>query len=276
LSLTARLASAGKIEAIGSFQKATSIPSPKLVLNSKKAETGPQVAETESAAAASVSNSVTTTPKVTPSKSRLRSEEKQKTPHSSAKKSQMQHSPSNSKSTPNSRKPLPTQEEWSSPLGNGKRIDSGAGTIFNTDAEIDNFWDEDMSIEMITDAGDVDVDEEVRSLLLFSRFLSPIKNVPSRYLLRLKHFLLSTLVKFKTTSASLNAHKLRPLPNYTRFKLSSECCAKMGDQRVLILLLLLWLLSMKAFVSAVGRRKKGTGVVIEMIVMKKTPPTEEI
>jgi len=166
----------GKIATIGSFQKATtksfSITPPKFVLSTKKVEAGSHVVE-EYRAPPSISNSLTTTPKATPSKSRGQNEEKEKTPHSSAKKpkTQIQNSPSNSKTTPNSMKSRPAQDEWSSPQER-KSMGNGTSTMVNTDAETDTFWDEDMSIEMVTDVGDGNVDEEVRSLSNFSCSLS--------------------------------------------------------------------------------------------------------
>jgi hypothetical protein len=79
---------------------------------------------------------------------------------------------------------------------------NAVGTIVNMDTETDN-WDEDMSMEMLTDVGDGDVDEEV---CLISWPLSLTDGVLIRYLLRLKHFLLYTIVKFRTTSTSWNTH----------------------------------------------------------------------
>ena len=152
----------GKVATIGSFQKTTiSIPPPKFVLNAKNGEAGPQMEQ--STTIASISNSVTTTPKATPSKSRTHNEEKEKTPQSSAKKpkTQILNSPSNSKTTPNSNQTRSAQDEWSSPQ-EIKRMGNGMSTIVNTDAETDNFWDEDMSVEMVTDVEDGDVDDEVR------------------------------------------------------------------------------------------------------------------
>ena len=170
LSLTAagRLASAGKIKTFGSFQKAaaqsTLISPPKFVLSPKKAEVGTQLTVTESTTT-SVSNSLTTTTtRATPSKPRAEAEEKVKTPQSSTKKSQTERqvSPSNSKSTPNKRRAIPSQDLWSSPRENGVNT-NGAGPIVGMD-DADNFWDEDMSLEMVTEAGEGDVDDEVRFL----------------------------------------------------------------------------------------------------------------
>ena len=45
---------------------------------------------------------------------------------------------------------------------------NGLSTTVNTDPATDNFWDEDMSVEMVTDVGDGDVEEEV---CLFQKFL---------------------------------------------------------------------------------------------------------
>lgn len=166
----------GKVKTIGSFQKdvtkSFSITPPKFVL--KKVEACPHVVE-ESRVPPSISNSLTTTPKATPSKSRGQNDEKEKTPQSSAKKpkTQIQNSPSNTKSTPNSMKSRPAQDEWSSPQER-KSMGSGMSTMANTDAEADAFWDEDMSIEMVTDVEDGNVDEEVCVFFFF-------KNSPASF-----------------------------------------------------------------------------------------------
>jgi hypothetical protein len=117
-------------------------------------------------------------PKVTSSKSCSESEGKQKTPHS-----RRRFATFTVKFTHKSRKPWATREET------GKRINRGAGTIFNTNAETENDCDEDMVIDL----GDVDVDEEVCLLLSFSCFLSLIDNVVSRHLLQLDRFRLPPL-----------------------------------------------------------------------------------
>jgi len=49
-------------------------------------------------------------------------------------------------------------------------MSNGTGTMVNTDAEVDDFWDgEDMSMEMVTDVGDGEADEEVRIFFPLSR-----------------------------------------------------------------------------------------------------------
>ena len=49
-------------------------------------------------------------------------------------------------------------------------MSNGTGTMINTDAEVDDFWDgEDMSMEMVTDVGDGEADEEVRIFFPLSR-----------------------------------------------------------------------------------------------------------
>lgn len=76
------------------------------------------------------------------------------------------------KSTP--QKPLKKggSEEWSSPRGGQnptKVLSNGTGTAVATDDGLGNaFWDgDDMSLEMITDVNDGDVDEEVYSVLIY-------------------------------------------------------------------------------------------------------------
>ena len=42
-------------------------------------------------------------------------------------------------------------------------MSNGTGTMVNTDAEADDFWDgDDISMEMVTDVGEGEADEEVR------------------------------------------------------------------------------------------------------------------
>jgi len=164
-----------------------SIPPPKFVLKYKKSETSPQLLtkEREISVTSSVSNSVTTTPKATPPKSQAQGE-KEKTPQSITTKSSLQTRtpPSNSKGTPNSKQVVSTHDTWSSPREGAKVMSNGTGTIVNTDAEVDNFWDEeDMSMEMITDVGDGEADEEV---CIFLSALSKKNNF-------LKNFLLSDI-----------------------------------------------------------------------------------
>lgn len=234
--------------------------------------------EKESTVPASISDSVTTTPKVTPSKSRAQTEKIEKTPQSSVKKARMQiqSSPSNSKSTQNGKNATPKHDEGSSPHDNAKRMGNGLSDMVDTDTETDNFWEEDLSIEMVTDIGDGDVDEEVFPLSI-NLLLSD--DVLFRYLLQLRHFSHCIIAKSGTISAYLNAHNPHRLPNSMPFKPSSGFCAKMEVRVVLTLPLmgfLLWFLRTGVFVYAVVRKRKDTGVVIETIVMKRKPSMGEI
>ena len=151
----------------------------------------------------------------------------------------------------------------------GKVLSNGTHTAVATDDGSGNaFWDadEDMSMEMVTDINDGDVDEEVcRPILLAFRY-----SLPGRCLVPLTVFWRCTLARFCTTNVFSSVLKRQLLPNSMLSKLRFGCCGRtLVKTPYPLLRIRTWI----TFAYAEARKRKDSGAVIVTILMMKTTKT---